>query len=426
MRGRSNRLAGLIVGLMSVFVSVQLSFAAGFALYEGSARGNALGGTMVGRADDASALFYNPAGITQLPGVQIMTGATFIVPSTKVRTTFPDGSSKTTSTDTNVWIPPQLYTTYQVNDQLWLGLGVFSPFGLGTEFPQDWPGRYNNVLAKIQTMDINPNIAFKVTDHFSLAAGMDFVYFDLTLKNKIDPLGLNTPAFDIGNSLKGDTWGYGFNFAAHYKPFDWLACGISYRSQVKEHVDGDADFTIPQSVLNTPYGPYVQALFKDTSASGSITLPDEIFMGVMFKPTNRLSVEVGGTYTRWSTYKELQITYTGPLGTQTRIKDWHNAWRAQLGIEYQALDWLALRAGYVFDESPIDNAHADYIVPANDRHLFSFGPGFKWHNFTLDLSYTYILIEDRNNVPAQPDGVYASKFEDGNASLFGVTVGYKF
>jgi len=408
MRGK-RKFYGLLLGLMGVLLSAQLSFGAGFALYEGRARGFALGGTLVGRADDASALFYNPAGITQLPGLQVMGGATAIAPSMKVTT-----AAGTESTKDNVWVPPHLYATYQFSDKVWFGLGSFSQFGLGTEFDPNWVGRFNNYEAVIQTLTVNPNIAFKLNDQFSLAAGLDVMWFDLTLKNKV------FVGIEEDQSLEGDSFGYGLNFAMHYKPCPWVALGASYRSQIKQNVQGTAKFS-PGTVLT------------NADVSGSIMLPDMLFLGAAFYPIEKLSIEVGGVWNGWSSFDELRITYDPPLlglvNTVTREKDWHDTWRIQVGVEYKALDWLDLRAGYVFDEEPIRSDHADYLVPANDRHIFSFGPGFRWNNWTFDLAYGYIHIEERSftATPTQvAQGIIDSKFHDGRTHLFSLSVGYKF
>jgi len=433
MRVRKCFVYAIVMGLAGILLGGQVCFGAGFALYEGSARGNALGGTLVARADDASALFYNPAGITQLPGLQVMGGATFIIPGTDVTTTNPYNKRTTkTGTESNVWMPPHLYASYQFSDKLWFGLGVFGQFGLGTEFDSLWSGRYNSYDAEIKTLTFNPNFAFKVTDSLSLAAGIDFMWFDLTLKNKIDASGQNNPAtyaYDVDQKLTGDSINAGWNVALHYKPLNWMAFGMSYRSQVKQNVTGDANFTKP-SFLNP-------LVFQDTSVAGSITLPDTLYSGLMFKPWNCFSVEIGGTWVRWSTYDQLTIQYdnaiaydskTGKAITQvTRIKDWHDTWRASIGFEYTPIEWLDLRAGYIFDESPVTDEHADYLLPANSRHIFSFGPGFRWRNWTLDLSYQYIWILDRDNVPARlSEGVLQSSFSGGYANLVGLSVGYKF
>ncbi len=422
---RMGRLFLLPVIVISVVFSAELCSASGFALYESSARGNALAGAVVARADDPSALFFNPAGITQLPGLQMMAGATAIMPSTKVTTYSP--KAVTTKTEDNTWIPPHLYATYQATDKVWLGLAVFSPFGLGTEFPSDWPGKYNSYEAVIKTFTINPNIAFKVNDKFSFALGLDLMSFDLDLKRKIDtkPFG----GFgDVNRELEGDSLGMGFNVALHGRPFDWLKLGFSYRSQVTQHVTGDAKFLKPARFPNVP--PFSSA-FNDTSASGSITLPDEFFFGAAFYPTKDFSVEVGAIWTRWSTYEALTISYgTPPLPGGGRVysdpKDWSDVWRPFIGFEYKAADWLDLRAGYAFDQEAVNQQYADYLVPANNRHLFSFGPGFHWRNWSLDLSYTYLLITDRDDVPAHEPGVLPSSFSNGYANMVGVSLGYKY
>lgn len=404
--------------VVSIICSAQWCYGAGFALYEGSARGNALGGGVVGRADDPSALFFNPAGITQLPGTQVMAGATFIIPKTDVTTHFPTSSSPgvTTTSSSNVWVPPHFYLTYQATDKVWLGLAVFSPFGLGTEFDEHWPGRYNSYNAVIQTVTINPNVAFKLNDKVSLAAGLDFMYFDLKLENKI-PTGFG----DVNHSLKGDSIGVGMNFAIHYRACDWLKLGASYRSQVTQNVTGDASFNKPAAL----------PLFNDSGAKGTVTLPDEVYFGAAFYPIKDLSFEVGGIWTHWGTYESLTIQYDslGAVGrpSVTRTKNWNDVWRLYFGVEHHTTDWLDLRAGFVWDQSPIDHGYVDYLVPANDRYLISFGPGFKWRNWTLDLSYTYLIITNRDNVAARPlEGVLDSSFDNGNAHMIGCSVGYKF
>lgn len=413
MKGLKVALCLCLLGL--IISSANQCFGAGFGLYEGSARGNALGGALVARADDPSALFFNPAGITQLSGTQVMAGATFIMPTTDVTTHSPLGTV-TTSTESNVWYPPHLYATYQATDKVWLGLGIFSPFGLGTEFPENWPGRYNSYKAVIQTVNINPNIAVKLNDKVSIAAGLDFMYFDLDLRQKI-PTGF----FDVDQTLKGDSFGYGMNFGVHYKPCKWAAFGVSYRSQVAQHVTGDATFT-----------PNITGVFNSTDASGTVTLPDELFLATAIYPTKDLSFEVGAVWTRWGTYDALTINYETPQifgSSVTRLKNWQNVWRIFFGAEYKTTDWLDLRASYVYDQEPSDTEYVDYLVPANDRHLIGFGPGFHWKNWNLDLSYTYLIIKDRD-VPTtllqQKYGMLPSEFSGGHAHLVGVSIAYKF
>lgn len=419
--------------VLSIICGAQLCFGAGFALYEGSARGNALGGATVGRADDPSALFFNPAGITQLPGTQVMAGATFIMPKTDVTTHATSGAPGiTTTSESNVWIPPHLYLTYQATDKVWLGLGMFSPFGLGTEFNAAWPGRYNNYNAVIQTFTVNPNIAFKLNDKVSMAVGFDFMYFKLKLNQKITlNSALSSAVGDVDQSLKGDSLGLGMNFALHYKACDWLKLGASYRSQVTQSVGGDATYTKPNATQPYPYNVLYSRYFANGKVGGDVTLPDEVFFGAAFYPMQKLSFEVGGVWTHWSTYNALIIEYDNlnsvGSSSKTRIKNWDDTWRLFFGVEYNVTDWLDLRAGFVWDQEPVNSNYVDYLVPANDRYLISFGPGFKWRNWSLDLSYTYLIITDRDYVAARPDeGVLTSSFSNGYAHMIGCSIGYKF
>jgi long-chain fatty acid transport protein len=421
----------VLVGLACLLSCPQWALGSGFALYESGTRANALGSTLVGRADDPSAVFFNPAGITQLPGLQFMGGSIFIAPTTDVKTkgNILNPFSKqeaTNSVDGHVWLPPHLYMTYQINNSLWFGFGLFTPFGLGTEFDGDWPGRFNSYKAIIQSLNINPNIAWKINDQLSVAVGLDVMWFDLELRQKI-PVQLPGVFTEVDQRLNGDSFGFGCNAAVRYQPFDWLAFGLSYRSQVTQDVEGQADFT---KDLTLP------GFFRDTAANGSITLPDTIFMGVTFYPSKDLSIEVGAFWTNWSTFDQLTINYDTPIipaaggrsavSSVTREKKWHDTWRIHGGVEYKVNEWLDLRTGYEYDMEPSPDKHVDYLVPANDRHLFGFGPGIHWAGWNVDMSYMYLLITDRN-VEARPsEGILESEFRGGNAHLVGFSLSRKF
>jgi len=408
---------GLLLGAASILLGAQIAFGAGFALYEGSARGNAMGGAMIGRGEDPSAVYYNPAGITDLPGLQMMGGMTAIIPSTDVKTAVGSAAERSTTSETNVWVPPHFYTTYQVNNSLWAGIGVFSQFGLGTEFDSKWPGKYNNYRAVISTVTINPNVALKLSDKLSVAAGVEAMYFDLDLRQAVQT-GL--AGVNLDQKLTGDSWGYGFNFAARYKIFDWLAAGATYRSRVTQNVGGNAEYTsnVPLGLLG----------LKNMTVKGDIVLPDMCSFGLTFYPTDKFSFEVSGVWNGWSSYNQLQVTYES--GRQVTLpKHWHDTLRVQVGGEYKLTKWLDLRAGYTYDPEPSPDDWVDYLVPANDRHLFSFGPGFHYKNYSLDLSYTYLVITDRdvsNSNALAGMGVLPTQFRNGDAHLIGVSVGYKF
>ncbi|NCD24595.1 MAG: transporter [Deltaproteobacteria bacterium] len=418
------RFKSLFLTCCLVLFSAQISAAAGFGIYEWSARGNALGGATVGRADDPSALASNPAGITQLDGVQVMGGFTVIHPVVDIKA----GDEWTTSDEDAYWIPPHFYATWKVNDRYTVGLGSFSRFGLGSVIDEDWAGRYNSYEAIIESISVNPNVAVKVTDSLSAAFGVEAMYLNFDKKQKLNFFALGAADGDLG--IEADGWGYGFNMALHYQPCEYAKVGLTYRSPVTMSVNGDADFTRPAGL------PLPASLFSDTSASGTVTLPDSFSLGVVVYPMDKLSVEVGAVYTLWSKYDALTINYGDPVWpsatpTQTaQSKNWHDVWRFNLGVEYVALDWLDLRAGYVFDQSPVDDDTIDYMVPANDRHLLNGGLGFHWDSWTVDLSYTYLMIMDRDIdgrwSPKATSEPLDGEIDNADAHIVGLSVGYKF
>lgn len=409
-----------VIAWCLVVVTAQFCSAAGFAIYEWGARDMALGGATVGRADDPAALSSNPAGITQLEGVQVTGGVLGIHPVLDVEA---NGESETSDEDA-LYLPPHFYATWKVNDHYSLGVATFSRFGLGTVFDDDWEGRYNSYEGTMETVSVNPNMALKFTDSFSAAFGVEAMYMDFNLKKKINFGAFAQP--DGDTDLQADGFGYGFNMAMHYQPCEYAKLGLSYRSPITMKVTGDADFSaIPGFLDPTP-------LFKDTSVSGTVTLPDSFAMGVAMYPMDKLSVEVGAIYTLWSKYDELQINFGDnvlPSATpdqSTSPKNWNDVWRFNVGVEYAALDWLDLRLGYVYDNTPVPDDTIDYLLPDSDRQIFSTGLGFHKDNWAVDVNYSYLLFEDRDIDGRAEDYVYDGEINNADCHIAGVSFTYKF
>ncbi|MHB9074049.1 MAG: OmpP1/FadL family transporter [Desulfobaccales bacterium] len=406
--GSKSRWCILVAGLGWLFVGTGQGFGSGFALYEAGARSSSLAGAVVARADDLSAIFYNPAGLVQLPKIQIMCGFTTFIPRVEIVTHL--GPMATPNLmQSNVSFAPHFFASYQVGERVWLGMGLNSPFGLGIQYNANWPGSANIIRATIQTLNLNPTIAVKVTDYLSVGAGLDIMYLALNLKRILPLPFLGPQALD----LQGGSWGLGFNLGLLLKPLDYLSAGVSYRSQVRQQVEGKARFR--------PFNTF------DGDASGSIILPDMIFAGIMVQPLKQLSVEGGIIWTHWELFKRLDIKFSNALGTLSEPKEWHNTWRGQLGVEYKALTWLDLRAGYAFENEPMPDRFADYLVPSTDRrHNFSCGTGFHWRAMTLDLAYTMVLMMDRTVNNSRAAGVLASDFQGRLSHVVVMSVGYKF
>ncbi|MEI6125612.1 MAG: OmpP1/FadL family transporter [Pseudomonadota bacterium] len=402
---------GIVLVVMNIIFGavVQTAFAGGFALYEGSVRANGLAGCLIGKADDPSAIFFNPAGITQLPGTQISLGGTIISPMTHVKTES-WGRTQDSHLKRNYFTPPYAYITYQQSDRLWLGFGFLARFGLGTEFDEGWPGRHNSYNAFVRVVELNPNAAFKVTDKLSVSGGVSLARLDLKLESR-------APIFDADTVLKGNGMGVGYNVGVHYKLLDWIKLGLSYRSKIHMNLDGRAEYIS---------SPKLQRLFLQGHIDSTVTLPDELMLGVNFQTLDNLSIEFSTIRTGWSNFDQMSIQFHNPVAGMKRVtkaKDWNDVWRWQMGIEYNATTWLDLRMGYVYDNGPTPRTTTDYLVPANDRQMFCFGTGFKWKAWTLDLSYNYLMSRNRT-VSARPiDGVLKGRLYNGETHLYGLGIG---
>ena len=408
---RMKLLAGTL-GVAAV-LAAQNVFGAGFGIYEGSARGNAMGTEITADPASPSVLYNNPAAMTALEGTQVEAGATFIKPNQTVSTVTPAGAADNDA-DSQWWVPPNAYVTHQFNDKVWTGVGVFSRYGLGIDFDDDWAGRYNCQEATIKSIDVNPSVAFKVIDSLSLAAGLRAEWFEFELTKAI-PTGTPFVDPDLQMNMKGDSWGIGYNLGAFYKATDWLSFGLAYDSEIDQEVEGDYSTTHP--------------LLSGGEGSGDITTPGILRFGASAKATEKLTLNAGIIYTMWSSYDQLSIDFDpallGKVPTSTTEKNWDDVFRYQIGAEYALTDVWALRAGYIYDETPDPDAHVDYIVPGNDRNLVSLGVGYKKGDFSCDLSYTYLMIMDRDISARPEEGVMPGEFSDGDAHLIGISVGYK-
>ncbi|BBD07016.1 OmpP1/FadL family transporter [Desulfovibrio ferrophilus] len=431
-----------ILTLLLFLTTATSGHCAGYALYEWSARGNALGGAFAAKADDPSAIAFNPAGITQLEGSHFQAGAAFIAPNTNVTAETAAGTKGEGEGD--IWTIPSAYYTNQLNDNVWIGLGMYSRVGLGSDYSdqETWFGRYNCASASIKATSLVTAFAWKVTDELSLAFAPEIIVMDFGYSKYTDVTMANNPATtanDVRQEISCQGWTPGYTFGLHWKPEDWFSAGLVYRGKSELTVRGDADFDRGPNVNATlaamigsgvpaqvAAGTFFDAGLRDTDVQGTEPIPGSATMGLMFRPMDDLTVELDVTRTFWSAYKKLVFNYDNVLNSQGFDKNWVDTWRWQLGVEYSATDWLDLRAGYVYDQSPIPDDYVDYAVPGNDRQIVSLGAGLVFDDLTVDLSYGYLWVMDRD-VEARPtEGVFDSSFTGGKTHIVGLSINYKF
>lgn len=404
------------VALLCFFAGATAAHAEGFALYEYGARGLALGGAVMARTPDPSTVATNPALMTKLPGIQVMAGASAITPSGKMEGRDANGNFSS-SLKPATWVIPHMYYTQKLNDSFSVGVGEFSRFGLGFEYPHNWPGRFNIYEVSLQTASINPAVAWAATDKLSLAAGVELVYVNLDLKKRSQPIPGRPFEVDV-NIQDANDYGFGFNLAAHYQFNDQWAAGVQYRSQVEEKAYGDAQ-------LSWVGAPIPGVSLTQGQAHATVILPDSWSGGVSWSPLPELSLEAGAIWTRWSSFRDLNIHM--PNGTTAfSRKHWKDVWRLNVGAEYDALDWLTLRAGYVFDQSPMTEGHEDYLVPTDDRHIYSVGFGVHDGPWSVDFAFAHIAPVGRSYAANGATNVLHSKANDSKTEIYSVSFGYKF
>ncbi|MBW4561339.1 MAG: outer membrane protein transport protein [Mojavia pulchra JT2-VF2] len=431
----------LVPLFMALIVNATANFAlaGGFALNEQSVKtlGNAFAGSAAS-ADDASTIFFNPAGLTRLPDTSVVGGTYVIFPyvsfqnqGSRVVTGQPltGGNGGDAGVDA---IVPNLYAAWSVSDRVKLGIGINVPYGLTTQYDNDWVGRYHAVESKLITYNINPTIAAKVSDNFSVGAGLNIQYAEATLSNAIDfgligrSVGLPTQSQQADGFVKvtGSDWSVGYNLGVMYEPSKSTRIGLSYRSPITQDIRGNADFTVPDNLrILTARGQ-----FTDTGASAVLNLPDTLSLAVYHELNPRVSVVGDVTWTHWSRFQELRVRFDNPAQADSvQPENWNDTYRVGIGLNYAVNDQLTLRTGISYDPSPISNEYNTPRLPGGDRTLIGFGATYRpSDSFDLDFGYLHVFSDDSSiNQSSTTAGTLTGKFESA-VDVFGLQVNWRF
>ena len=367
---------------------------AGFGLYEASARGNALGGALVGSTGDASANYYNPANLTESTNVSLVVGATFINPFCDVKV----GGEPQQKMNPGWFVAPTVYATIPLPWDFALGWGNYSEFGLGTKYGRHWDLAGDTLETTMKQYTFNPNLAWKATDWWRVAAGfrMSYIQFENFKEPHrgesfyYDALRMTLPqysnAYRLKSHLKGDDWDWGYDLGTSFQVATNVSVGVVYRSRIRHDIKGHFNL---RGHVNSPAGRVVQHL--DTHAGAKLTLPQSVTFGGNWDVTDRLRLGAAVTWTEWSSVDTIRFRIPG-YGYSEKLS-WHNAWRFGFGGEYDLLDWMSVRGSYVYDRDPCNNGTT--MLPAGDRHIFGIGTGLKLaENLRLDLGYSLVMMED--------------------------------
>lgn len=395
-----------IIGLACVLsVPAVDAGAEGFAINEWSAEGVAMGGARMFAENDAANIAYNPASITKVRGEAFKQSAVYISPHGKY--TAYDATGKSIDEGKNVvhagWAPGNYYVK-QLNDKDWIGVGLFSRFGMISEFERDSKVASNAFFSRLNGASLTPTYARKFDNKWSAAVGAEVNYVGLELQknSQIPFMG------GAATQTKGESWALGWNAAANYAFDSKNEIGLVYRSKVTHSME--ADFKAYM----------VNGMSIKRDAYGKVTLPDSWAIGYNHKFDDRTRVELNGTYTKWSTYDALNIDIEG-LGTIASPKNWSNGWRYALGVEHKLSDKYTIMGGYAYDESVIPFDGADFIVPTGARRTYSLG--FQYHDKkqTLAMTLGFIDIDGLSIKGHMGDTYDTARSHDNYAKVVGIS-----
>ena len=370
-----------------------LASAAGFALIEQSASGmgNAFAGAAA-TAEDASTVFYNPAGMSRLEGTQITVGGHLIDLSAKFSNS---GSSKPAAIVTNplggnggdaggIAVVPNFYFVMPIGDRLNIGVGVNAPFGLKTEYDDNWAGRFQGIKSELMTINVNPALSFKVNDVFSVGVGANYQRLKAELTNAV-VLGANTEG---RAKLEADDDAWGWNAGVLFQPTTSTKIGASYRSKLNYKLDGTTTVT-------TAAGAVVAPASGPTTAA--VTLPDSFSLSLAQKLNDQWDFLADATYTKWSEIDRINIVNsTNGTLRDSLVLDFDNTWRYSIGANYKLNDGWTLKGGVAYDQSPVKGATTRSVrLPDNDRIWLSLGASMKIRDSgKLDFGYSHLFIKD--------------------------------
>jgi long-chain fatty acid transport protein len=392
----------MLILLMPLLAASSL-LAGGFNIYEFGGRGSAMGGALVARAWDGSTIFYNPAGLAFLRGTQFYGGTTLIFPNTRFIGAFPIFSNEAHKTKYAYFTPLGVYFSHKFGEKLGAGIGVTNPFGLGVEWHDSFSGRAVSRNSQLQSFYISPVVAYQITPNLSIGGGPDIVIAKVTLEKSITMFDVpeEWKGYEIGEvKMKGTSKvGIGFTASAMYRT-EKLGLGFLYRHSIKnEFKDGDADFTLYENLSVPNIAALIpRDVLKDQKANTAIDFPNFLSAGVYYKFTKKLGVEADYMWFNWSVFKEIKLDFVDDKLDQTITENYNDSWQFRLGAHYELTDALSLRAGYVYDKTPQPIESVSPLLPDNTRNDFSFGVGYNFGTFQLDLGYMIVDFDERSTV----------------------------
>ncbi|MBP2298072.1 OmpP1/FadL family transporter [Azospirillum picis] len=393
----------LLTAVAAVAVTAPIAstaFAAGFALKEQSVSGMgaAYAGVTAGANGDASSMFYNPATMGLVTGIEVVQTATGVIVKSKVDSASAtraarlggtairgDASPGDIAQDALI---PSGYFVYSVNNDLKLGLSANGPWGLVTDYGDAWIGRYHGIRSDLRTYNFAPTVSYRINPMITVGGGVQIQYAKAKLSQASDfgASRLGRPgALDVKSDVTGDDWGWGFTLGALIEPVKGTRIGLAYRSPVNHTLTGNISFTgLPAALAGALPG---------QGAKADLTTPDVASIGLYHEVNDRWAVMADVQWTNWSRFRELRVNIANPALSSLTEEHWNDTWYYSLGTSYKVTDKLTLRGGVAFDKGSVDIDYRTPRVPEQNRYWLSVGAGYQvTDSIRVDAAYSHVFV----------------------------------
>lgn len=385
------------------------AIAGGFSIPEQGGRAAGLAGAFTGLSTDPSAIYFNPAGISFLNGMNFMSTVSLISPTAQFQ---PENSHTIHKMVPHTFVVPNLFFTMNWDYDLSFGVGVYAPFGLGTAWEKGWIGDELSRKIDLKNIHFAGVISYKVMENWAVGASFAYSYSIAELEKKAEATGVGGDVY-----LKGSGSGVHMVFSTLYKFDNLFNIGITYKSSTDLSLSGEIEFKKKQGNA-----------VNDREGTGTVTvpLPSQLNVGLAVMPMTNLTVSFDYNWAEWSRYSKLEIIKESTGATLiSSPRNWNNTTTYRVGVEYaNVMEGLDLRGGVLLDQSPVPAGFAEPSLPDNDRFGYTIGFGYKLsESLTLD-GYLLMLSWDEKtetNNNFNFNGTYNQK-----AILTGVSVVYNF
>jgi len=407
LRSSTSRSLGLL-GLLTALLAPTALLAGGMALtmQNGIHLGQAY--SAGASAEDASTVYYNPAGMLYLDRPQSSLSLAYITHSGGFTDTgsvtagaFPTGGSNG-GTAGSARLVPTLHAAHPFSERMALGFSISVPFGLATDYDDGWVGRYHALKSELKTLDLGPSFAWRPTDYVAIGFGLDWQRVDATLTNAVDfgligflnsVPGLTPGSADGALRIRGDDTSTGFNFGVMFDIAESGRLGIAYRSKMEHNLEGTATFT------NVP-APFAAA-FPNQGATAPLTLPERFSVSFYYDLTPTLAVTADWSWWKWSRFQTLSVDFENPATTDVALpQNWNDASIYSVGVRWAQNAALTWRAGIALNESPVPSpTFRSARIPDADRLWLCFGASYKFaENVRVDAGFAHLSIQDSSTL----------------------------